>query len=152
MTTESPVNAYLRTKVLTASPEQLRLMLLDGAVKFARQGRDGLIARNHEAAFNGISQCRDIVLELLTTIKPEFDPELCERVKALYTFMYTQLVEASMERSTEKLDKVIGLLEFERETWVLLIDRLNEDRAAAGGTLIPAGQTPADRPAFSAQG
>ena len=28
-------NAYLRTKVMTASPEELRLMLLDGAIRFA---------------------------------------------------------------------------------------------------------------------
>ena len=32
--TASPPNPYLRTKVMTASPAELRLLLLDGAVKF----------------------------------------------------------------------------------------------------------------------
>ncbi len=127
-------NAYLRTKVLTASPEELRLMLLDGAIKFARQGRDGLAKRDFEASYNGISQARNIVLELLTTIKPEYDPETLERVKAVYVFMYTELVAASMEKDLVRLDSVIKLLEFERETWVLLMKKLVEERAAADGT------------------
>jgi flagellar protein FliS len=124
----NPANAYLRTKVLTATPEELRLMLLDGAIKFALQGREGLASRDYEASFNGISQCRNIVLELLTTVRPEPDAELAERVKAVYTFMYTELVNASMEKNLKKLDSVIKLLEFERETWVLLMQKLGEER------------------------
>lgn len=127
----NPANAYLRTKVMTASPEELRLMLLDGAIKFARQGRDGLAARDFEASYNGISQSRDIVLELLTTIKPQYDPELCERVKAVYSFIYTEMVSASMEKSIPKLESVIKLLEYERETWSLLIDQLVVERNGA---------------------
>jgi len=130
MSVESnPANAYLRTKVLTASREELRLMLLDGAIKFASQGREGLASRNYEASYNGISQCRNIVLELLTTIKPEFDPELCERVKAIYTFLYSELVEASLQKSVEKIDGVIKILNYERETWAMLMDKVAAERS-----------------------
>jgi flagellar secretion chaperone FliS len=134
----NPANAYLRTKVLTASPEELRLMLLDGAIKFAHQGREGLANRNYEQSFTGISQCREIVLELLTSIKPEVDAELAARVRAVYTFMYTTLVEASMERKIEKLDKVLKLLGYERETWALLMQKLAEERGAGQGPGMPA--------------
>jgi flagellar protein FliS len=127
---QNPANAYLRTKVLTATPEELRLMLLDGAIKFARQGRDGLTARNYEASYNGISQARNIVLELMTSIRPDPDPELASRIRAVYTFLYTELVNASMEKSIEKLDSVIKLLDYERETWVLLMQKLAEERSA----------------------
>ena len=72
MTTDT-ANVYLRTKVLTASPEQLRLMLLEGAVKYARQGRDGMATKNHEQAFVGLSRSRDIVVELMTSIRPDTD-------------------------------------------------------------------------------
>jgi flagellar secretion chaperone FliS len=138
MSVESnPANAYLRTKVLTASREELRLMLLDGAIKFAHQGREGLAAKNYEASYNGISQCRNIVLELLTTIKPEFDPELCDRVKALYTFLYTELVEASMQKSVERVDGVIKLLQYERETWAMLMKKLAGEKAPEGGPTKP---------------
>jgi len=131
MTAESnSANAYLRTRVLTATPEELRLMLLDGAIKFARQGRDGLARKDYEASYNGLSQSRDIILELLTTIRPEHDPDLCERVKSVYTFMYTEMVTASMERDAVRVDSVIRLLEFERETWSLLMAQIQADRNA----------------------
>jgi flagellar secretion chaperone FliS len=143
---QSPVNAYLRTRVLTATPEQLRLMLLEGALKFARQGRQGLAMKNYELSFTGISQCRDIILELIASMRNEVDPELCQRVRALYTFIYSQLVEASMERNLEKLDRAIDLLEFERQTWVMLIEQLASERAAT-----PDSGQPDQRAALSVQ-
>jgi flagellar protein FliS len=146
----NPANAYLRTRVLTASPEELRMLLLDGAIKFARQGRDGLAAKDYEASYNGISQSRNIVLELLTSVKPEHDPELAERVKALYTFLYVTMVEASMEKSVQKLDSVISLLEYERETWQMLMDQLAKERGTA--PTPAAAEAKPSRPALSIQG
>ncbi|TVQ61117.1 MAG: flagellar export chaperone FliS [Phycisphaerales bacterium] len=127
--TNGSANAYLRTKVMTASPEELRLMLLDGAIKFARQGREGLEAKNFEQSFSGISQCRAIVVELMTSVRPEVDPELIERVRSLYTYLFSQLTEAGLEKSPRIMDHVIELLEYERETWVMLMDQLTEARA-----------------------
>jgi flagellar secretion chaperone FliS len=129
MTAHADANAYLRTKVLTASPEELRLMLLDGAIKFLRQGKDALERKDYEAAFNGISRCRNIILELINGVKPEPDRDLYTRVTGVYTFMYTTLVEANLEKDTIKCDKVLELLDYERETWVLLMAKLVEERA-----------------------
>lgn len=126
----SNANAYLRTRVMTASPEELRLMLLEGAIKFAHQGREGLLRKDYEASYNGLTQCRNIVLELLGTMRPEFDPELCDRLKGLYTFMFTELVEASLSKTPDRVDAVIKLLDYERETWVMLIRQLGTERAA----------------------
>lgn len=124
-------NAYLRTKVMSASPEELRLMLLDGAIKFAQQGREGLLQKNYEQSFTGLSSCRDIVFELMTTIRADINPELAANIKGLYTFIYTQLIEGSHEKDVAKVDKAIELLQYERETWVLLMQRLAEERAGA---------------------
>jgi flagellar protein FliS len=97
-TPQNQANAYLATKVMTATPTELRLMLLDGAVRFCRQGRDGLAARDFEASFNGFTRCRAIIIELLTTMKPDpNDPGLVERLRALYTYMISRLVTASRE-------------------------------------------------------
>jgi len=127
------VNSYLRTRVLTASPEELRLMLLDGAVKFARQGREGLQRTDFQAMYEGVSQCRNIVFELLTTVREDVDPELARNVKALYTFLYVELSEASHGKDLARFGTVIDLLEFERETWVLLMRKLVEERGGTGG-------------------
>ena len=117
-------DAYLKTRVLTARPEQLRLMLLDGAIKFARQGQAGMRAKNFEASYEGVSQSRAIVMELIVTIDAEPDPLLAERVKSVLSFIYSGMVEASMNRDADKMEEPIRLLEFERETWAMFIDRL----------------------------
>lgn len=141
--TNPSLNPYLRTRVLTASPEELRLLLIEGAIRFARQGREGLAKKNFEASFTGLSQCRDILVELITTMRPEVEPTLCERLHGLYTFMYNELVEASFQRDPERVDTVITLLEYEHETWTLLMRKLAEER----GTPQPAPASPhADAP------
>jgi flagellar secretion chaperone FliS len=131
------IDAYLRTQVLTASPEQLRLLLLDGALRFATQGRDGLIRKDFEAVYSGFNQARDIVLELATSVKPEPDAELASRVRSVYLFIFQQLVTASFEKDAALATKAIELLEYERETWCMLMDQLAKERknpsAAAQG-------------------
>ena len=136
MNDTNTANAYLRTKVMTASPEELRLMLLDGAVKFAHQARAGLEQSHPEMIYLGFTQCRDIVLELLNTIKTEPAPEIAQSVRELYTFMYSELIKASNDQDINKLNEIIGLLEYDRETWVLTMEQLVKEREA--GMVIPA--------------
>jgi flagellar secretion chaperone FliS len=117
-------NAYLRTKVLTAKPAELRLMLLDGAIRFAEQGREGLARKDYEASYNGFTRSQDIVMELLAGLRPEHDPELCAKLSALYTYIYRRLVAATTERALDVADEAIELLRFERDTWGMLMHQL----------------------------
>lgn len=133
--------AYLKTRVLTASPAELRQLLLDGAVRFARQAREGLEKKDWEKSYEGFTSCRNIVMELISSMKPEVEPELCARLSSLYTFIYSELMYASHERDIARLDKAIELLEYERETWSLLLERLASERAAGSPEAAePAGQ------------
>ena len=122
-------NAYLRTKVMTASPAELRLLLLDGAIKFANQARAGLEAKDYEKSFEGFTSCRNIILELINGIRPEQDPELAERVRGLYLFIYQELVESSFGKDIGRLDKTIELIAYERETWSMLMEKLGAEDA-----------------------
>ena len=131
MTSEhNTATAYLHTKVMSAAPEELRLMLIEGAIRFARSAREGLANKNFEQSYEGVSSCRDIVVELMTNLRADVDPELCDRVRAIYGFIFQELTEASMAKSTERMDKVIELLDYERETWVLLMDKLVVERGS----------------------
>jgi flagellar protein FliS len=123
-------NEYLRTRVMSASPEELRMMLLDGALRFARQAQDGLARRDYEASCAALSQCRSIVLELLASISPDGDPSLCDKVRAVLTFLVSELIEIGITRSAVRLQRVIDLLEYERQTWEMVMQRLAADRAA----------------------
>lgn len=145
---------YQRTQVLTAAPEQLRLMLLEGAVKFARQGREGIELLNHEQIYTGFCRSRDIVVELMTSIRPETEPTLRSRVQGLYMFIFKLLVDASFEKDVEKADKAIELLEFEVQTWRMAMQKAAQERGTgrspAAGPMVMAEAD--SRPALSLQG
>ncbi|HNB59019.1 MAG TPA: flagellar protein FliS [Phycisphaerales bacterium] len=162
MSAENPgVNAYLRTKVMTAPPEQLRLLLIEGAIKFTRQGVEAMRKRDWEGVFNGYCQARNILLELSNSVRMDVDPDLGQRVQSLYMFMYMHLVESSTDKDIAKGEKVLSLLEYERETWVMLLDKLQQEKnggAAAGapgahaapGSTAPPTAQPSGPPAEAA--
>jgi len=139
--------AYLKTKVMTASPAELRLMLIDGAIRFAEQAKRGYEERDFEVAFEGTTKAQNIILELMNSLRPEQSPELCARLSALYTYMYKSLVEASTTRETARVDEVVALLRFERETWQMCLKSLTS--GGAGAATPPATQ---DRPPLSIRG
>jgi len=124
-------NPYLRDAVLTASPEQLQLMLYDGAIRFTRLGMKGIEDQNWEQCFNGFSRAQQIVLELLNALNHDVDRELCSRMAGIYNFIYRKLVEACSLRDLTPAQDAVGLLEYQRETWVLLIERLKQEHGGA---------------------
>lgn len=128
---QAPVNAYLHSRVMSARPEELRMMLLDAAVVAATQARDGLAAKDFERSFNGVSRCRDIIVELMSGVRDEPDAELAKNVRALYAYIFQELTEARSTKDAARMEKVVGLLEYERETWGLLLGQLGLRRSGA---------------------
>ena len=131
MTTGAP-NSYLRDSVLTAAPEQLQLMLYDGAIRFASQGRDALQAGDYETSYEKFSRAQAIAIEMEAGLRREVNPQLCERMAAIYGFIYRKLVDASVNKDAAAVDDALKVLRLERETWVLLLDKINIARAQEG--------------------
>jgi flagellar secretion chaperone FliS len=127
---------YLRTKVLTATPEQLQLMLYDGAIRFCEQARVGLANKNYEQSYNGLSRATRIINELTSSLKHELAPQLCGKLAALYNFVYLKLIEANVQHEMKSLDEALNILRYQRETWVLLLDKLGKTKAASVATKI----------------
>ncbi|WP_145446138.1 flagellar export chaperone FliS [Mucisphaera calidilacus] len=125
-------NPYLRTKVMTASREELRLMLYDGCLRFCHQAKAGLDAENFEQSYENLLKAQKIVLELSTSLNRDAAPEICDKLTALYNYVFKLLVDASMKRDGEKVDEAIRLISYERETWQLLIEKNNGH--ASGGS------------------
>ena len=134
---ENVSNEYFRNAVLTASQEQLHLMLYDGAIRFAKLGIHGIKEANWEDAFNGFSRAQKIVLEMLNSLNYDVDRQLCERMAGLYNFIYGKLVEASVNRDVKIAEDALKLLEYKRETWVMLMEKLAEERSEKAGAHSP---------------
>ncbi len=133
-------NPYLRTKILTASPQELRLMLYDGALRFCQQALPALEKKDFETSFNALMRAQKIVLELSTSLKHTIAPELCEKLGALYNFIYRKLVDATTLRDPKPLAEAIDLLTYERDTWRLLMKQMGngvgDDLGAAQQTAM----------------
>lgn len=127
---------YLRTKIFTATPEQLQLMLYDGAIRFTEQGKAALEQKNYEQVYNSLSRATKIISELSAGLKHELAPELCGKLAGLYSFVYRKLVEANIEHKAQSLDEALSILRYQRETWVLLLDQLGKTKAAAVATRL----------------
>ena len=130
-------NPYLRAKILSASPEQLQLMLFDGAIRFGEQARAAMLARDYEQSYGLIIRCRKIVQELSDALRPRENPEIAGNLAALYDFAHRRLVEASVERDVIKLDEALEVVRYQRETWQMLLDKLAQERTRATATAAP---------------
>jgi len=86
-------------------------------------------------------------------------PEVAEKMGALYTFIFRKLVDANMERQAGPLDEATRLLEYERDTWRMLMEKARQNAnlnaeataaAAAQPKANPAAVDPARKTALSA--
>ena len=131
-------NPYLKTKIMTASPEQLRLMLYEGAIKFCHQARESLDKQDYESSYNSLMRAQKIVLELSTSLNHQAAPDICDRLSALYSYIYRLIVDANVNHGLKPVDEAIQLLEYEKQTWQLLMQRVTGE---TGDQLTGAQQT-----------
>jgi flagellar protein FliS len=116
-------NTYLEAQIMTATPQKLRLMLIDGALRFARQSVELREQGQNEPALESLIRCRSIVAELLSGIQVN-QSELTRRVAAIYSFLFRSLTEAHLTREPSKVQDVVRVLEIERETWQQVCDQM----------------------------
>jgi flagellar protein FliS len=128
---------YLRTRVMTATPEQLQMMLFDGALRFGEQARIALSEKNYEQTYLNISKVQRILAEMMTSLKPKLYPELCEKLAGLYQYAYKRLIEASVQHKMESLVEALNLLKFQRDTWSMLLDQVGKTKAGAAAKSLP---------------
>jgi len=146
-------NPYLRDAVMTATPEQLQLMLYDGAIRMALQARDAIERRDFETSFNKLSRAQSIVLEMQNGLNYEVNRPLCERMAAIYNFIYRKLIDANVGRNVADIDDALKVLRVERETWQILVDKVNHLRDGDEIASSPASAFNSDASAgFSAEG
>jgi flagellar protein FliS len=110
-------NQYLKTKVMTASKEQLVLMLFDGVLRFSEEAKAAWEEKDIEGGHNAMVKAQKIVLELAYSLDKEKGGEIAANLAGLYTYCYSRLVTASVQRSAEIVDEVQKLIEEIREGW-----------------------------------
>ena len=123
-------DAYLETHVLTATPQKLRLMLIEGAIRFARATADAWQRGDREAGLESLIRCREAIGELIAGIQADSSP-LARQVAEIYLFLFTALTQAQLTQDQSQLESTIRILEEERETWRAVCEKWPERVAPA---------------------
>jgi flagellar protein FliS len=97
----NPSQEYLKNAVLTASLEQLQLMLYDGAIRFATLGLESIEDKDRATSFNALERAQLIVLELRNGLRREINPDLADRMAALYNYIHRRLVDANLNQDPQ---------------------------------------------------
>lgn len=124
----SPYNEYARTNINTADQRQLILMLYDGAIRNIRKGMGKIEARDFEGAHNYLIRGRQIVSELLATLRPEKGGEIGQNLKRLYVYVFQRLVEANLTKDPAIAEETVQILSTLREGWAAI--NLPQNKAA----------------------
>ena len=109
-------NAYLETQISTATPQQLRLMLIEGAIRHARQTADSWREGRAGDALESLIRCRSFITELISGIREGSSP-LADNVLGIYMFIFQELTYSQQNQDAARMEGVIQVLEEERTTW-----------------------------------
>lgn len=107
--------AYANSKIMTATPAELTLMLYDGAIKFCNIAIAGVEEKNIEKAHNNIVKVENIILEFQSTLNTNYP--VAEEFNNVYSYLRRRLMEANFKKDKEILEEVLKHLRTMRDTW-----------------------------------
>lgn len=113
--TNNPYNKIKNNAILTASPQELTLMLYDGAIKFANQSKAAIENKDYENAHNLNLRVQAIIEEFRSTLNMNY--EVSEGLDMLYEYIESRLIDANIGKDIAILDEVVDLLRDLRNTW-----------------------------------
>jgi flagellar protein FliS len=109
-------NAYRESAVLTATPEQLVVMLYDGANRFLTQSAVAMRDQRVALAGEKLRRAEAIIDELLVTLDLGVG-DIAARLQALYVFFKEHLTAARLEQNADKVEEVARLMRELRSAW-----------------------------------
>jgi flagellar protein FliS len=115
----SQQNKYLETTIQTASPGQLLIMLIDGAIRFCKLSEEAIKQKNHTEANRNLIKAQKIISEFILTLDRK--APIADKLLPMYEYFNFRLVEANTKKTVEPVEEVIGYLIGLKETWIQAI-------------------------------
>ncbi len=115
MVTINPYQAYQQNSVMTASPQELTLMLYNGCLKFLKMAKKAMADKNFEDKNTNFIKAQNIIQEFRSTLDPE--AAISADLEQLYEYIYSLMVTANMENNLEALEEAEGYVLELRDTW-----------------------------------
>ena len=107
---------YNNSKILTASPAELTLMLYDGAIKFANIAVMGMEQNDIQKAHNNIIRVQRIIEEFRNSLDRKYP--VADDFDRIYVYLLKRLYEANVKKDKEIMEEVLTHLRSMRDTWI----------------------------------
>lgn len=112
---------YQRSRIMTATPAELTLMLYDGAIKFCNIALVGMENKDIEKTHNNIIKARNVIDELLSTLNHKYP--VAKDFENVYTYIRELLTEANVKKDPEILNMALEEIRGMRDTWKEVMKR-----------------------------
>lgn len=106
---------YKNSRILTASPAELTLMLYEGAIKFCNIAIEGCKASDIQKAHTHIVKTERIISHLRMTLDMKYP--VAQDFERIYLYLEKRLVQANVTKDPEILEEVNTHLRSVRDTW-----------------------------------
>ena len=120
-------NAYKKASVNTLDQTKLIIMLYDGAIKNASFAVEHMKSGQIEKVHDCLIKTKNIVTELMATLNMDRGGDIANNLQSLYSYMFSQLIEANMNKKTEPVIVVIDLLKELRAAWTQINSKRKND-------------------------
>ena len=128
----NPYAKYKQASVMTASREQILLMLYEGAIKFTKIAISAMEEKRIAERGTNILRAYDIIMELHTTLDHKVGGELSKQLEDLYLFMMDQYTKANIKSDVEPLKSNLKILENLYDGWKQAIEKIKKDNEQKG--------------------
>lgn len=106
---------YNNSKILTASPAELTLMLYDGAIKFCNIAIVAVEQKDIQKAHTNIVKTERIIDYFRQTLDMNY--EVAQDFERVYSYLSQRLTLANIKKDGEILEEVNQHLHAMRDTW-----------------------------------
>lgn len=116
MDASTSASTYRTQQIMTASPEELTLMLYNGAIRFVNESIQSLEAGNLEKAHNANLRAQNIVREFMATLDLRYD--IAKNLLSLYDYIEYCLIQGNILKDKSQLEQARSMLQELRDAWV----------------------------------
>ena len=115
MAVQNPYAKYNDSKILTASPAELTLMLYEGAIKFCNIAVMAIEQKDIQKAHDNIMKVQRIIEEFRATLDMKYP--VAKDFDRVYVYLQKRLFDANMTKNKEIVEEIATHLRSMRDTW-----------------------------------
>ncbi len=113
----SPLDAYMRNSVQTASPLQQIILLYDKAIFSMKSAKEDISKGDIQSKIKNLTKASDIIRALDSALDFEKGEDIAQNLHTLYDFVLSHLVIVHAKNDQKLLDDLIEIMENLQEGW-----------------------------------